>query len=101
MAFFAESFLQERRKALLREVERFQYQLNGRTWYDGQINEKSVIGTDVVVFVNCPNSGAADTITAVRVFDHNGNLAGSQNISLKRTSLDAALLRFTFPLTEA
>ena len=32
--------------------------------------------------------------------DINGALAGQQSISLKRTSLNVALLRFTFPLIE-
>lgn len=47
-----------------------------------------------------PNFGQADTITGVRVYDINGALAGQQSISLKRTSLNVALLRFTFPLIE-
>lgn len=34
------------------------------------------------------------------LYDINGALAGQQSISLKRTSLNVALLRFTFPLIE-
>lgn len=101
MAFFKESFLNARRTELLRSVCRFQYQLNGSTWKDGEINSKQIIGTGVVVFVNVPSSGGADTITAVRVFDNNDALAGEQKISLKRNSANTALLRFTFPLIEA
>lgn len=101
MAFFKEDFLNARRAELLRSVSRFQYQLNGSTWKDGEINSKQIIGTAVVVFVNVPSSGEADTITAVRVFDNNEALAGEQNISLKRNSANTALLRFTFPLIEA
>lgn len=100
MAFFTENFLNARRGELLRSVCRFQYQLNGGTWRDGTINSKAIEGTDVVVYVNVPSSGAADTITGVRVYDGNDDLAGQQAISLKRTSLNAALLRFTFPLVE-
>ena len=100
MAFFTSTFLNERRAELLRAVNRFQYQVNNSSWRDGEINSKAVNGTNVVVFVNCPSSGAADTITGVRVYDLNGNLAGSQTISLARTSLNSALLRFTFPLIE-
>ena len=66
----------------------------------GTVNSKEIIGTNVVVFVNVPNFGQADTITGVRVYDINGALAGQQSISLKRTSLNVALLRFTFPLIE-
>lgn len=100
MAFFSDSFLNTRRQELLRSLTRFQYQLNNSSWYNGEINSKEVIGTDVVVFVNVPSSGATDTITGVRIYDNNGALAGSQKISLARTSINSALLRFTFPLTE-
>ena len=54
----------------------------------------------MVVFVNVPGSGRADTITGVRVYDNNGALAGQQEIKLQRSSLNTALLRFTFPLIE-
>lgn len=101
MAFFKEGFLNARRGELLRSVCRFQYQLNGATWKDGEINSKQIIGTSVVVFVNIPSSGEADTITAVRVFDNNDALAGEQEISLKRSNANTVLLRFTFPLIEA
>ena len=100
MAFFTENFLNERRGDLLRSVCRFQYQLNGGEWKDGNINRKEIKGTDVVAFVNVPSSGQADTITGVRVFDNNGALAGQQAIKLQRSSLNTALLRFTFPLIE-
>ena len=54
----------------------------------------------MVVFVNVPSFGVADTITGVRVYDNNNNLAGEQSISLVRDSLNTGLLRFTFPLIE-
>ena len=94
-------FLNARREDLLRHIYRFQYQLNGGTWYTGEINSKEVVGTNVVVFVNMPSSGAADTVTAVRVYDNNDSLAGSQSVNLKRQSYNTGLLRFTFPLIEA
>lgn len=101
MAFFTDKFLNARREDLLRHIYRFQYQLNGGTWYTGEINSKEVVGTNVVVFVNMPSSGAADTVTAVRVYDNNDSLAGSQSVNLKRQSYNTGVLRFTFPLIEA
>lgn len=101
MAFFTEDFLNARRADMLRSVQRFQYQINGGGWQDGEINSKAVTGNAVVVFVSVPSSGAADTITGVRVYDNNDKLAGQQAVSVKRTSVNAALLRFVFPLTEA
>ena len=97
MAFFTEDFLNARRADLLRSVKRFQYQINGGSWRDGEINSKSVVGNSVMVFVAVPSSGTADTITGVRVYDNNDKLAGQQAVSVKRTSVNAALLRFVFP----
>ena len=101
MAFFTDKFLNDRREELLRSVDRFQYQLNGGAWQTGTVNSKEIIGTNVVVFVNVPNFGQADTITGVRVYDINGALAGQQTDVCKADpSLNVALLRFTFPLIE-
>lgn len=99
MAFFTDAFMAARREELLRSVCRFQYQI-GSTWRDGTINNKKVVGTNVVVFVNVPSFGAKDKITAVRVFDNNDALAGQQTINLARESLNTSLIRFTFPLIE-
>lgn len=41
------------------------------------------------------------SVTGVRVYDNNDKLAGQQAVSVRRTSVNAALLRFVFPLTEA
>lgn len=100
MSFFTDNFLNNRREELKRSVKKFQYQLNGSTWYDGTINSKEIVGTNVVVMVDAPSSGTKDTITGVRVFDMNNELAGQQAISLKRESINTGLLRFTFPLIE-
>ena len=100
MAFFTESFLNARRQELLQAVDSFKYQLNNTTWYQGTINSKEISGTDVVVFAAVPSSGASDVVTAVRIYDQYGNLAGSQNIHLERTSPNVAVTRFTFPLVE-
>ena len=86
---------------MLRSVQRFQYQLDGGGWQDGEINSKEVTGNAVTVFVDVPSSGRADTITGVRVYDNNDRLAAQQTVNVKRASVNAALLRFVFPLTEA
>lgn len=100
MAFFTDTWMNARRNEILRSVCRFQYQINNGSWSDGEINSKEVVGTSVVVFVAVPSSGNDDTITGVRVYDQNDTLAGNQSVNLKRSSLNSALLRFTFPFTE-
>lgn len=100
MAFWKESYLNDRRGEILRSIKRVQYQVNGGSWYDGGINSKEIIGSDVVIFINVPSFGKADTITGFRVYDNNDRLAGEQTISLNRKSVNAALIRFTVPLVE-
>lgn len=70
----------------------------GRDW-NGP-GDTHVMECGLFILDDVPNFGQADTITGVRVYDINGALAGQQSISLKRTSLNVALLRFTFPLIE-
>lgn len=100
MAFFTDTWMNARRNEILRSVCRFQYQINNGSWFDGEINSKEVVDTAVAVFVAVPSSGNDDTVTGVRVYDQNDVLAGSQSVALKRSSLNSALLRFTFPLVE-
>jgi len=99
MKFFTDNFLNMRRQELLRSMKRFQYRIDG-VWRDGTVNEKSIVGTQVVVYMNVPNFGTTDVITGVRVFDNNDALAGQQDISLVRGAAKTALVRFTFPLVE-
>ena len=100
MAFWKEAYLNDRRGEILRSVQRVQYQVNGGTWRNGEINSKGITGPNVVIFVSVPSFGTADTITGVRVYDNNDRLAGEQAVSLRRESVNAALIRFTFPLVE-
>lgn len=56
----------------------------------------------LVAALNDANHGSRKiSFTGVRVYDNNDKLAGQQAVSVKRTSVNAALLRFVFPLTEA
>ena len=81
MAFFKESFLNARRAELLRSVCRFQYQLNGGTWKNGEINSKQILGTSVVVFVNVPSSGSADNMTTTTTWPENRPSACKEAVS--------------------
>lgn len=100
MAFFTDKFLNDRREELLRSVDRFQYQLNGGAWQTGTVNSKEIIGTNVVVFVNVPEFWAGRHDHGRKGVRHQRRTGRTASISLKRTSLNVALLRFTFPLIE-
>lgn len=101
MAFFSSTFLQARRQEMLAALGKFQYQINGSSWYDASVNSADVVGDSVVVYAHAPASGKDDTITGVRIYDKTGRLAGQATVSLKRNYRNSALLRMTLPLTEA
>ncbi len=100
MAFFKETFLADMRSNLLQSLGSVEYQLNQGDWNSGTVNKKEISGTEVVLYVNVPCSGEADTVTGVRIYDSNGDLAGEQTINLSRGSDQGALLRISCPLIE-
>ena len=104
MAFYKDQFIQDGLLSMMRNIYRFEYQLNDSgTWLtDATVNSKKIEGNKVVCMVNIPNnSRTAGTITRVRFFDMDNQVAGEKTISLSRTADQTGLIRFDFPLTEA
>ena len=100
MGFYTSSYLAGKRQELLNDIVRIQYQRNNSQWNNGVINSKVISGNNVVIMVNAPSSGVNDTITGARALDKDGTIIGQQSMSLARTSLNAALLKLTFPIIE-
>ncbi len=100
MGFFSNDFLADRRAQWMNSIVSFQYQVSG-TWYDAVINSKQVSGTKVMFTVHIPNiPESAHRITGLRIIDIKGTVAGSQEISLERTSTQGVLANFEFPIQE-
>jgi len=99
MAFWTNAYLTKLRDRIRGSIAKVQYKV-GSTWYDAKVNQVTVSGTNVLLLVAVPNSGAAQTITGVRIYDTAGELAGEQSCSINRTSSQNLLLKFEFPLTE-
>lgn len=99
MAFWTSEYLSKLRDKIKSSIAKVQYKI-GSTWYTATINQVTVSGTQVILFVSVPNSGNAQTITGVRIYDTVGDLAGEQTCSITRTSAQNLLLKFEFPLTE-
>ena len=102
MAFYQNQFIQDGLEAMMKNIYRFEYQLNGGSWHnDATVNSKKIEGNSVVCMVNIPNTAQrADTVTAVRFYDMDNQLAGSKSVSLSRTENQTGLIRFQFPLVE-
>lgn len=100
MGFFSSEFLADRRTQWMNSIVKFQYQV-ADSWYDATINSKAVSGNVVKFAVHIPNvPETAHTITGLRIIDIKGLVAGSQQISLERSSTQGVLATFEFPIQE-
>ncbi len=101
MAVYTNGYLAGKRQEMALELVRFQYQRNNGSWQNATVNEKKVTGNNVVVYLHIPPSGANDTITGIRFYDDNGDLAGQLAIKLVRQSNNSGLVKLSLSLTEA
>ena len=99
MAFYTEEYLAKGRQKWIDSLTLFQYQEDG-TWKTAHINSKTVKGTDLIVLANAPSTGSSGKITAVRVYDSDGVLAGSATVNIEHTSVQNTLLKFVLPIKE-
>lgn len=97
--FYTAEYLAKRRKKWIDSLVRVQYQENG-VWKTAAINSKTVTGTDLVIMANAPSSGTGGKITAVRIYDNDGVLAGSTTVNIEHTSVQNTLLKFVLPIKE-
>lgn len=99
MPFYTDQYLAKRRKKWIDSLTKVQYQENG-TWRDASINSKTVTGTDLVIMASAPSTGSSGTISAVRIYDNDGVLAGSATVNIEHTSIQNTLLKFVLPIKE-
>ena len=99
MSFYTLAYLEKRRKKWLDSLVLFQYLENG-IWKTATINSKEVDGTDLVIKASAPSTGSPGNITAVRVYDKDGLLAGSATTDIEHTSTQNTLLKFVLPIKE-
>ena len=97
--FWKESFLKKRREEWLKSVERFQYLTDG-TWKDAVITDKRVDGNALKITTTTTDDGAAATITAVRILDRDGDIAGQMNENIEKKATQGVLTLWEFPLYE-
>lgn len=98
--FWRESFLQKRRREWLNNISYAEYVLNGGT-YRGDIQIKQIVGDTIEVFVVVDKSvSGANTITRIRLYDVDGEIAGERTESIIKSSTQGVLIKFEFPLKE-
>ena len=97
--FWKESFLKKRREEWLKSVERFQYLTDG-TWKDAVITDKRVDGNALKITTVTNDDGDAATITAVRILDNDGDVAGQKTENIEKKATQGVLTLWEFPLYE-
>mgnify|MGYP006988828028 CR=1 FL=1 len=89
MGFWQNSFLAKRRQEWMRDIGAVQYQANG-TWYNGKINDMTLSGDTLKInWVTTDN--LALTITAIRILDRDGNVAGYATDSIAKSATQGML----------
>lgn len=98
--FWKDSFLQKRRISWLNNIAYAEYVMNGKT-YRGDIQKKQVVGDTIEVFVIVDHSvSGTNTITRIRLYDVDGEMAGERTESIIKSSTQGVLIKFQFPLKE-
>jgi hypothetical protein len=90
--------MDEMRAEWLRRIVKFQYYAGGK-WYDAKINEKSIEGNTLKVTTTTTDSEIL-TITAIRLIDTSGKVAGETSESLKKADTQGIITLWEFPLYE-
>lgn len=96
--FWKSTFMDSMRAEWLRRIAKVQYYANGK-WYDAKINEKRIEGNTLYVTTTTTDSEVL-TITAIRLIDTGGNIAGETSESLQKADTQGIITLWEFPLYE-
>lgn len=96
--FWKETFLAKMRKEWLRQIAKIQYCADGK-WYDAVITEKSIAGNTLRV-KSTTSDNEAMTITAVRIIDISGDIAGTCTENITKSAAQGILTVWEFPIYE-
>ncbi len=96
--FWKESFLEKMRKEWLRRIAKIQYCTDGK-WYDAVITEKNIAGNTLRV-KSITSDNEAMTITAVRIIDISGDIAGECTENITKSASQGILTLWEFPIYE-
>ena len=100
MAYFSNTFMENRRKQWLRSVSAVEAQV-GTTWYHGTINQKKIEGDTLVIMATFPAlDSVACTITASRIIDVRGEVAAFQQRVIEKNSGQGTMIKLTIPIYE-
>lgn len=100
MAYFSDTYMNERRRKWLRSIHSVEVLVNG-TWHRGEFNQKEVEGDTLVISATFPTLDDVDcTITASRIVDVRGETAAYQNRAIRKNSGQGVMIKITVPIYE-
>lgn len=97
--FWKEDFLAKRRAEWLRQISKIQFSVNG-TWIDAAISDKKVEGNSMIITTVASNDVVGKRISAVRLLDLNGDIAGELTESILSNPMEGMMILWEFPLYE-
>ena len=92
------NFLNRTRQCWLKWLVKFQYKA-GSTWYTAEITNKEISGDTLRITTMTTDDLQLD-ITAVRVYDNNGDLVLEANENISKKATQGILTVWEFPLYE-
>lgn len=100
MAYFSDTFMDNRRQQWLRSISAVEAQVGG-TWHRGDINQKKVEDDTLVIMATFPTlDSQACTITASRIIDVRGEVAAYQQRTIEKNSGQGTMIKLTVPIYE-
>lgn len=97
--FWKETFLAARRAEWLAQVTKVQYCING-TWQDAEIVDKTISGDTLHIKARLDGIEATVKITAIRIIDSNGEVAGEQSENFSITAFQGLISLWDFSIYE-
>lgn len=97
--FWKEDFLAKRRAEWLATLNKFQFNIDGE-WIDATIEEKKVEGNSLKILTAVNDSGKGANITAIRLLDTSGNIAGELAENINKQAIMGMLISWEFPIYE-
>lgn len=91
-------FLNRTRRRWLLWLTKFQYCIGG-TWYPATITAREIVGNALRI-TTMSTDEVAGTVTGIRIYDNNGDLALSATENLTKKATQGILTVWEFPLYE-
>ena len=100
MAYFKDSFMNNRREQWLRSIHAVEVRV-GTLWYRGEINQKKIEDDTLVIMATFPSLDSRECrISASRIIDVRGEESALDRKSITKNAGQGTMLKITIPIYE-